>query len=123
MFLAFHLGRSLLGQRVEDALAALGVLASRQEVDAGKLGIVGIERGGPVALHAAALDERICAATIQGAIEFWMDVVATPVGADELTQVVPGALTRYDLPDLGRAIAPRGVTLASPVDPTGKPKP
>jgi len=55
-YLGVHLGRPLLGQRTEDVLAALGVLAGRKEIDAGSIRIVGVEGGGPVALHAAALD-------------------------------------------------------------------
>jgi len=121
--LSFHIGRPWLGQRVEDALAALDVLAGRDEVDAEKLSIVGIEKGGPVALHAAALDERLREVTIERAIESWMDVVATPQSKDQLNQVVPGALGRYDLPDLVKGIAPRPVTIRYRVDPTGKLKP
>lgn len=121
-YLAIHLGRPLLGQRTEDALAALDVLAKRDEVDAAKLSIVGIERGGPVTLHAAALDERLREVTVERSIESWMDVAATPRCKNQLNQIVPLALTRYDLPDLVRAIAPRAVTIRQPVDPTGKPK-
>ena len=121
-YLALHLGRCLLGQRLEDAREALEVLAARPEVDAATLRVVGIERGGPVALHLAALDTRIVEVTIEGSIESWMEVVRTRLCRNQLEQVVPGALTRYDLPDLVRAIAPRKVTLRKPVDPTGKPK-
>jgi len=121
-YLAIHLARPLLGQRVEDALAALAVLAERPEVDPAKLRIVGIEAGGPVALHAAALDERLAEVSVERAIESWMDVVATPVCKNQLNQIVPAALTRYDLPDLVQAIAPRPVHIVQPVDPTGKPK-
>jgi len=122
-FLAMHISRPLLGQRVEDALAALDVLAERPEADAAKLSVVGIGKGGPIALHAAALDERLHEAAIERSIESWMDVVATPLGKDQLTQVVPGALAHYDLPDLVRAIAPRPVTVRYRVDPTGKLRP
>ena len=37
------------------------------------------------------------------------DVVAKPLGHHLLGPVVPGALQKYDLPDLVRAIAPRKV--------------
>ncbi|HPD16371.1 MAG TPA: acetylxylan esterase [Planctomycetota bacterium] len=120
--ITFHLGRPWLGQRVEDALAALGVLAERPEVDPAKLSIVGVEKGGPVALHAAALDERLREATIEQAIESWMEVVATPQAKAQLNQVVPGALACYDLPDLVKAIAPRKVTVRQAVDAMGKTK-
>jgi len=121
--LALHLARPLLGQRVEDVLAAVEVLASRPEVDAARMGIVGVERGGPAALHAAALDERLGGVTVRRSIDSWMDVVATPMSKDQMSQVVPAALTRYDLPDLARAIAPRKVAVVEPVDAKGEPKP
>ncbi|HUU09716.1 MAG TPA: acetylxylan esterase [Phycisphaerae bacterium] len=120
--LGLHLARPLLGQRVEDVLAALDVLAAREEIDAAKISITGIERGGPVALHAATLDERLSAVTIERSIESWMDVVATPMTEGQLGQVVAGVLACYDLPDLVRAIGPRPVEVRNPVDPTGKPK-
>ncbi len=121
-FLALHLGRPLLGQRVEDALAALDVLAGRPEADPAKLSAVGIERGGPVALHAAALDERLRETSIEQAIDSWMDVVATPQCRNQLNQAVPGALAAYDLPDLAKAVAPRTMRFRGAVDPVGKPK-
>jgi len=121
-YLGIHLGRPLPGQRTEDVLAALVVLAARKEIDAADLGIVGVEGGGPVALHAAALDERLKAVAVERSIESWMDVVATPMCKDQLNGIVPAALTRYDLPDLVRAIAPRNVEIRNVVDPTGEAK-
>ena len=121
-YLAIHINRCLLGQRVEDAREALELLAARPEVDAARLSIVGIERGGPVALHLAAIDNRLGEITIEQSIESWMDVVQTRLCKNQLNQIVPGALTRYDLPDLVAAIAPRKVIIRNPVDPTGKPK-
>ena len=121
-YLGIHLGRPLLGQRTEDALAALEALTAREEVDAGRVRLVGIECGGPVALHAAALDGRFAGVAVEEAIDSWMDVVATPMCKEQLQQIVPGALERYDLPDLVRAIAPRPVEIRRPIDPTGKPK-
>jgi acetyl esterase/lipase len=107
---------------VEDTLAALDILAARPEIDAGKIAVIGVEAGGPVALHAAALDGRLREVTLQRSIESWMDVVATPLSKQQLQQVVPAALTRYDLPDLVRAIAPRAVNVNDPVDAKGNSK-
>jgi hypothetical protein len=121
-YLALHLARPLLGQRVEDTLAALDVLAARPEIDAGKIEIIGIDAAGPIALHAAALDGRLREVTLQHAIESWMEVVATPLSKNQLAQVVPAALTRYDLPDLVRAIAPRPVHVEDPVNAKGDSK-
>ena len=121
-YLALHLARPLLGQRVEDTLAALDVLAARPEIDAGKIEIFGLEAAGPIALHAAALDGRLREVTLVRSIDTWMDVVATPLSKNQLAQVVPAALTRYDLPDLVRAIAPRPVHVEDPVNAKGDSK-
>ncbi len=121
-YLGVHLGRPLVGQRTEDVLTALEALLVRDDVDPGRVHAVGIERGGPVVLHAAALEPRIQQVTVRQAIDSWMDVVATPLAEHQLEQIVPNALKRYDLPDLVRAIAPRKVTIEDPVDPTGRPK-
>ena len=121
-YLGIHLGRPRVGQRAEDVVAALEVLAARKEVEPGEIRLVGIGRGGPVALHAAALDGRFSEVVIQRSIESWMDVVATPMCKHQLEGIVAGALERYDLPDLVRAIAPRPVTVRDVVDATGEPK-
>ncbi len=121
-YLAIHLGRPLPGQRTEDVLAALEVLLAREEVEAGGVRLVGIGQAGPVALHAAALDGRFGEVVIERSIASWMDVVATPLCKRQLMGIVPGALARYDLPDLAGAVAPRPVTVRHPVDPTGEVK-
>jgi hypothetical protein len=112
-FLGIHLNRPLLGQRVGDVLAAYG----------GK-GEVRLVASGPttvVALHAAALHSGITEVVLEGGILSWSAVVRTPVTQNQLANVVPGALASYDLPDLAALIAPRKLTIKSPVDPAGKP--
>ncbi len=107
--ISMHIGRPLMGQRVEDALAALDVLLERKDVDPSRIALLGIGRAGPVALHAAALDERFIEVRLKQSIRSFVDIVAAPLTRDMLTHVVPFALTRYDLPDLVRVIAPRSV--------------
>jgi len=110
--LALHIGRPLLGQRVEDVLTALDVLVDRDEVDAGGIELLGVGPAGPVALHAAALDERFARLTLQDSIHSWVDdVVAQPRRANVIGYMVPSALLKYDLPDLVAAIAPRPVRI------------
>lgn len=138
-YIAMHIGRPLLRQRVEDVLAALDVLVQREDVDSKAISLIGIGRAGPVVLHAAALDSRFADVTIQypsssggtktfgpnlgeEGIESWVDVVAAPLAHNQLTHVVPFALTRYDLFHLAQAISPRPVRILNPVDAYGKPK-
>jgi hypothetical protein len=78
----------------------------------GEIDLIGIRRAGGVVLHAAALDDRIAAVTVRSSIDSWVaDVVGKPTDHDLLGSVVPGALLKYDLPDLIGIIAPREVTL------------
>lgn len=109
--LSLHIGRPLLGQRVEDVQAALDVLLGWKDVDPDRVDLVGVGRAGPVALHAGFLDGRFAHVTLRRSIRSWIeDVVATPLAPNRLALVVPGALARYDLPDLARALGD-GVTL------------
>lgn len=136
-YLGVHLDRPLLGQRVKDVLTVLhklptlvkppkGVLVSPHRkipnIDTDNLTIVGIEKGGPIALHAAFLSGKFKKVTLRRSITSWMDVVKTPLCVEQLDQTVPLALRYYDLPDLVQAIGPENVTIEEPMDPTGKPK-
>jgi cephalosporin-C deacetylase-like acetyl esterase len=108
--LAMHVGRPLPGQRVDDLLTALEVLLHDTRVDADAIHLVGIERAGPVALHAAVLEPRFKSVRIENSIHSWQDdVVAKPLVANQLSHVVPGALEHYDLPDLAEMLGERAV--------------
>jgi pimeloyl-ACP methyl ester carboxylesterase len=113
-YLALHLGRPLLGQRVHDLLSIIAKLDEKVEV-------VGVGKGGLVALHAAALSDKITKVRVVNALVSWENVVETPLSIDQLTQAVPGALAKYDLPQLAKMIAPRKLEIVNPVDATGKP--
>ncbi|MGE3818077.1 MAG: alpha/beta hydrolase family protein [Isosphaeraceae bacterium] len=118
-FLSLHLNRPLLGQRVYDVLQALRAI--RPSDGPARFRLVGIGGGGPVALHAALLADDVAEVELEGAIRSWTDVATTPISNGQLASVVPGVLESYDLPDLVKALAPRPVTIRSPVDPSGRP--
>ena len=106
---AMHVGKPLLGQRVEDLLAAISCLhrLAGTDVDA-KIDLIGIGAAGPVALHAACLDSRIGRITVRRSISSWVeDVVARPRNLDAIGHVVPSALTTYDLSDLATFMGDR----------------
>jgi dienelactone hydrolase len=119
-FLSLHLNRSLPGQRVWDLL---GVVARTPRWADGKVGVelVGVGSAAVTVLHVAAFDDRIKAATIENCLPSWDLVVRTPIGHNQLANVVPGALAVYDLPDLAASIAPRPLTIRNPVDAMGQP--
>jgi pimeloyl-ACP methyl ester carboxylesterase len=115
-FLALHLNRPLLGQRAADLLGVVGATAPESGAE-----LVGFGSAAPVALHAAALDERVQAVTLDGGLVSWENVVRTPISHNQLASVVPGVLKVYDLPDLAASLAPRPLTIRNPVDAAGKP--
>jgi len=95
----------LLGQRVEDALAGLKMLTGHEHVDGQQVHLVGVERAGPVALHAASMKTGFASVLLRDAIRSWVeDIVAGPLQEDVIGQVVPHALKKYDLPDLEKLL-------------------
>jgi dienelactone hydrolase/pimeloyl-ACP methyl ester carboxylesterase len=117
-FLGLHLNRPLLGQRVFDVLAVMAVL--KDEAPEG-FHLVGVGTAGPVALHVAALEPRVVRLTLERSLVSWSDVVNTPITQNQLTNVVPGVLRYYDLPDLAALIAPRPLTIRAPLTAAGQP--
>ncbi|MHC4994113.1 MAG: alpha/beta hydrolase [Planctomycetota bacterium] len=102
---SMHLGRPLLGQRVGDVLASFEYLSGLRGIDAGSVRLVGLGQAGPVALHAAALDDRFASVTLRDSIRSWVDdVVANPRDIHAISHVVPSALRYYDLPDLAAVL-------------------
>jgi cephalosporin-C deacetylase-like acetyl esterase len=118
-YVAMHLNRPLLGQRVHDLLAVAKTQAKLQGLEGFEL--IGVGSAGPIVLHAAALEPRVKAVTLENSIVSWSDVVRSPLSYNQLTNVVPGALKVYDLPDLAATLAGRTLTIRNPVDPAGKP--
>jgi hypothetical protein len=117
-FLAFHLDRPLLTQRVVDLLAVTELVNYHGRPD---FSLIATGSTGPIALHAAALDHRIKSVVIERSVISWSAVVRSKLCYNQLSNVVPGALEYYDLPDLAALIAPRPLTIRAPVDPLGKP--
>lgn len=102
-YLAYLLGKPLLGIRVEDALAAADFVAyyERERDDPREVHLVGVGRSGVVALHAAALrPELFTSVTLRDVPDDWAALVSASVPAGQLETAVHGALAVYDLPDL-----------------------
>lgn len=106
-YLSYLLGRSLVGLRVEDALAAADFVAFYQKKkDAPrKVHLVGVGHAGIVALHAAALHpERFESVTLKNMPRSWASIVRMNSPAGQLDSTIHGVLETYDLPDLVRLI-------------------
>lgn len=121
-FLAYLNGRSIVGLRTEDLLAASDYLAQHLQVDKLHLHAVGV--AAIPALHAAALrPERFATITAEQSIGSWHEVVQTPVPENQLINTVHGAIKNYDLPDLvDLAGGGKRVKLLHPDDAQGRAK-
>jgi dienelactone hydrolase len=104
---ALLLGETMIGWRVWDVMRALDYIETRPDLDASRVGCVGISGGGTCALYAAALDQRIrctylscCLGTFAGSI------MAVPHCVDNY---VPGILNWAETYDVAGLIAPRAL--------------
>ncbi|NBD24406.1 dienelactone hydrolase family protein [Paenibacillus glycinis] len=99
------MGQTMAGHRVFEALRCVDYLLARGDVDANRIGCMGISGGGLVASFAAAVDERIKAAVVSGfANTFQASILAVPHCIDNF---VPGLSRLAEMPDLLGLIAPR----------------
>ena len=112
------LGRPLLGRWVHDALCTVDVLNERQEIEASRLGVIGIGPGGGAALHAMALDERLRVGVVSGQLARYADRLRLLRGEDwrdlaqQLYAMVPGVLRAAELEDIAGLCAPRPLLMS-----------
>lgn len=97
--LGLHNGKPLIGQRVVDFKMALDFLDNELTL---KNNVCLIANGilGPAALHAAFLDNRISELEITREYTSWKQFLDNPLELNQMSQVIPGVLKYYDLPDL-----------------------
>ncbi len=93
-----------------DDIRTLDYLASRPEVDASRLGCVGLSVGGYRSFLLAALDERIKVAVDVG----WMTSFASQIKQHVVNTIglsfhINGLYRYMDLPDLSALVAPRAI--------------
>lgn len=100
------LGSTLQAKMSWDAMRALDYLASRPEVDSGRLGCVGHSLGGQQALYLAALDERIKAGVSSCGFASMATIFRDFVNHN-FAAYVPGLLKHGDMEQVLRLIAPR----------------
>jgi dienelactone hydrolase len=99
------LGKLLIAENLRDALWAVEVLARHEQVDATRLGCVGLSYGGRMTMLTAALEPRIRVAVVSGALNVIQERVGGLYSCG--AQVIPGLLQFGDVPEIGSLIAPR----------------
>ena len=99
------LGKVLMGENLRDSLWGLDFLARDPRVDSDRLGCVGLSYGGRMTMLTAALQPRIRAAVISGALNVMQERIMVPYSCG--AQVIPGLLQYGDTPEIASLIAPR----------------
>lgn len=115
-YIAFMINRSLVGLQAADVIRVRGFLQSHPEHQVGPVGAVGVGEMGPALLHAAALDAEISGLVLVEAPLAYRAVVLNRHYRLDVSAMVAGALTAYDLPDLMACLAPRRLALVAPRD-------
>lgn len=108
---ALLLGETMIGWRIYDVFRSIDWIETRSDLDASRVGCVGISGGGMVTQFAAALDERIQAAFISGYLNSFRDSVMSM--AHCIDNYVPGILNWCESSDVAGLIAPRPLFVES----------
>lgn len=101
--ISLFVGKTLVGQRVQDIEKALQVLLQRTDVDTSNITLIGVDRASVAVLHAAAFNQQFKNVILRMAKEApWIDAVTNPNIKDQMTHEVPDVLKYYSLTDLVR---------------------
>jgi dienelactone hydrolase len=103
--LAFHLGGSVIGLRAFEGQRLIDYLETREDLDAGRLGAMGISGGGLHTFFSTCLDPRIRACVVSGYYSTFKDSVLAMSHC--ACNFVPGLAAFGEMYDLVGLIAPR----------------
>jgi dienelactone hydrolase len=108
---AMLVGETMIGWRVWDVMRAVDYIASRPDLDATRVGLMGISGGGTVTTFGAALEPRIRAAMISG----YLNTFEHSIGSLShcIDNYVPGILNWAEMYDIAGLIAPRPLFVES----------
>jgi dienelactone hydrolase len=108
---ALLLGETIIGWRVWDVMRTIDYIATRAELDASRVGCMGISGGGTATLFSAALEPRIRAAMVSGYLNTFRDSIGSL--AHCVDNYVPGILNWAEMHDIAGLIAPRPLFVES----------
>jgi hypothetical protein len=104
-------GKTMAGMRVWQAVRMLDYLAGRGDVDAGRIGAMGISGGGLAASFFAAYDRRVKACAVSGYLCTYKDSIMGVYHC--VDNFPPGLLNCGEMADLFGLIAPRFMLIES----------
>ena len=108
---ALMLGQTAIGWRVWDIMRTIDYIATRSDLDASRVGCMGISGGGTATLFATALEPRLRVAMISGYLNTFRDSVGSL--AHCVDNYVPGILNWAEMHDVAGLIAPRPLFVES----------
>jgi cephalosporin-C deacetylase-like acetyl esterase len=100
-------GKTLLGLRVDDVIAAVNFMQGSTTGDPNQISAEASGHLGLVLLHAAVLDPRIKHITVDHTLESYKSLLETPMPVDAPEDILPGVLRHYDIPQLIQTLGPR----------------
>jgi dienelactone hydrolase len=102
---ALLLGQTMIGWRVFDVMRTIDWIETRKELDAARVGCMGISGGGTCTTFATALEPRIRAAMISGYLNTFRDSIFSLSHC--IDNYVPRILNWAEMYDIAGLIAPR----------------
>jgi dienelactone hydrolase len=111
-----QMGHTMAGHRVYETIRAMDYLLTRDDVDANRIGCMGISGGGTVTTFTSVLDDRVKAVVISGYVNtFKASILSIHHCVDNY---VPGLVRHAEMPDIVGLIAPRPLLVeAGTIDP------
>jgi len=108
---ALLVGQTMVAWRVWDVMRTIDYIATRTELDRGRVGCMGISGGGTVTVFSSALDTRLSVALVSGYLNTFRDSIGSL--AHCIDNYVPGILNWAEMHDVAGLIAPRPLFVES----------
>jgi cephalosporin-C deacetylase-like acetyl esterase len=104
---AESIGRTIVGVRMDDIIRATDYMASRSDVDPGRITAFADGHMGLALLHAAIVDPQLAHITVNDSLASYRTLLNEPLPRDAPEDIIPGVLLRYDIPDLVKSLGSR----------------
>jgi dienelactone hydrolase len=104
-------GETMIGWRVYDIMRTVDWIGTRNDLDARRVGCMGISGGGTATVFSAALEPRIAVAMVSGYINTFRDSILSLSHC--IDNYVPGILNWAESYDIAGLIAPRPLFVES----------
>ncbi len=98
--LALHIGKPLVGQRVEDIFTILDFIAENKQLSGAKIEVNTKGNIGVAALHAALFRTEVSTLQLYQCLESYQQILEQPLAKDRYGLVVNNILEYYDIPDM-----------------------